>query len=157
MPSRRRESNPRLPAYKAGAPPRLAGVVSEAGVEPARPAWGTSTSSWRVYLFRHKDMSWERRTRTSYLRSQNPACSQVHLFPSRRPAELAAGRAQRRASAAHDGVVASNPSTMPASAGVRSPLRWLQPSQAAIVFSHVFRPPRERGRMWSTVVAWPAQ
>ena len=63
------------------------------------------------------------------------------------------GTGQRRASDAHDGVVAADRMTIPASAGVRSPLRWLQPSQAAIVLSQVFRPPRERGRMWSTVVA----
>jgi hypothetical protein len=40
---------------------------------------------------------------------------------------------------------------------VRSPLRWLQPSQAATVFVHEFRPPREVGMMWSTVVAVPEQ
>ena len=42
---------------------------------------------------------------------------------------------------------------MPASMGVRSPLRWLQPSQAATVFVQEFRPPRDVGMMWSTVVA----
>jgi hypothetical protein len=44
-----------------------------------------------------------------------------------------------------------------ASTGVRSPLRWLQPPQAATVLVQEFRPPRERGRMWSVVVAWPPQ
>lgn len=54
--SRRRESNPQQSPYKGDAPPWLAGMVSEAGVEPARPSRGTGTSSRRVYLFRHKDI-----------------------------------------------------------------------------------------------------
>ena len=36
------------------------------------------------------------------------------------------GTGQRRASDAHDGVVAANRGTIAASAGVRSPLRWLE-------------------------------
>jgi len=32
-------------------------------------------------------------------------------------------------------------------------LRWLHGPHAATVFFQVFRPPRERGTMWSTVVA----
>src|SRR6266516_7679599 len=65
---------------------------------------------------------------------------------------MAAGRAsalsagQRLASAAHDGAVGCDRSTMPASAGVRSPLALLQPRQAATVLVQVFLPPRERGR-----------
>jgi hypothetical protein len=89
-------------------------------------------------------------------------------FRARSPAELdelpkAAGARggrrphRQRASDAHDGVAGSIRDRMPASAGVRSPLRWLQPSQAATVLSQVFRPPRERGRTWSTVVACPPQ
>jgi hypothetical protein len=52
---------------------------------------------------------------------------------------------------------ASNRNRIPASAGVRSPLRWLHPQQAATVFAHEFFPPRERGTMWSIVSAWPWQ
>ena len=44
-----------------------------------------------------------------------------------------------------------------ASAGVRSPLRWLQSPHAATVFSQEFLPPREHGVTWSTVVAVPPQ
>jgi hypothetical protein len=76
-----------------------------------------------------------------------------------RRAAVPAGR-QRRAiavSAARVGAVGFTRSTMPASAGMRSPLRWLQPSQQATVLAQLFRPPRERGRTWSTVVAAPAQ
>jgi len=64
---------------------------------------------------------------------------------------------QRRASDAHDGAAGLTHSAMPASAGVRSPFRWLHGPHAATVFFHVFRPPRERGRMWSTVVALAVQ
>ena len=46
---------------------------------------------------------------------------------------------------------------MPASAGVRSALRWLQRRHAATALSHVSMPPRLRGMMWSTVSAWPPQ
>lgn len=56
-----------------------------------------------------------------------------------------------------DGTDGVSRSTMPASAGVRSPLAWLQAAHAAIVFRQVFCPPRERGRMWSTVAAGPEQ
>ncbi len=70
---------------------------------------------------------------------------------------LAPGRGQREVSDAHDGAVGLTRSTIPASAGVRSPLRWLHRPQAATVFFQVFRPPRERGKMWSTVVAGNGQ
>lgn len=52
---------------------------------------------------------------------------------------------QREASDAHDGAVGLTRSIIPASAGVRSPLRWLHGPHAATVFFHVFRPPRDRG------------
>jgi hypothetical protein len=42
---------------------------------------------------------------------------------------------------------------IPASSGVRSLLRWLHDPQAATVLFQLFLPLRERGRMWSTVVA----
>src|SRR5207249_405779 len=63
----------------------------------------------------------------------------------------------QRASDAQDGTVGVTRIAIPASAGVRSPLRWLQPPHAATVFSHVFLPPREAGVTWSTVVAMPPQ
>src|SRR5690348_1212191 len=40
---------------------------------------------------------------------------------------------------------------MPASLGVRPPLARLQGAQAVTMFSHVVRPPRERGITWSKV------
>lgn len=64
---------------------------------------------------------------------------------------------QRTPSAAHDGTPGSVYSRIPASAGVRSPLRWLHGSHAATVFFHVSFPPRLRGRMWSTVLAGAGQ
>ena len=64
-----------------------------------------------------------------------------------------AGPHQRVTRAAHVGACGVVRSGIRASAGVRSPLRWLQPPQAATVFSQVFLPPRARGTMWSTVVA----
>ena len=64
---------------------------------------------------------------------------------------------QRRASAAQVGAVGLTSSRIPASAGVRSPLRWLHGSHAATVLDQVFRPPRARGRTWSTVVAVAGQ
>jgi hypothetical protein len=69
-----------------------------------------------------------------------------------------AGRPRQRwARAAHDGAAGVTRSGMRASTGVRSPLRWLHGPHAATVFFQVLRPPRERGRTWSTVVAWPPQ
>lgn len=68
-----------------------------------------------------------------------------------------AGRDQRLVTCAQAGVRGTTRSRMPASSGVRSPLRWLQPPQAATVLRQVFRPPRERGRMWSTVLAGSPQ
>ena len=40
---------------------------------------------------------------------------------------------------------------MCASLGVRPPLARLQGAQAVTMFSHVVRPPRERGMTWSNV------
>ena len=40
---------------------------------------------------------------------------------------------------------------IPASRGVRPPLLRLQGAQAVTIFSHVVRPPRERGITWSKV------
>src|SRR3954452_18874117 len=48
-------------------------------------------------------------------------------------------------------------SAQPFSSGVRSPLALLHRTQQATRFSQLSRPPRLRGRTWSTVVAWPAQ
>jgi len=67
------------------------------------------------------------------------------------------GAVQRRVTDVQVGTVGSIRRTMPASAGVRLSLRWLQPSQAATVLSQVLRPPREVGSTWSTVVAGRAQ
>jgi hypothetical protein len=64
-----------------------------------------------------------------------------------------AGRSQRRDSAAQVGTVGAVRRGMRASDGVRSPLRWLQPPQAATVLSQVLAPPRERGSTWSMVEA----
>src|SRR5690349_7204905 len=44
-------------------------------------------------------------------------------------------------------------SAIPASSGVRSPLRALHGSQAATALAHDVAPPRDRGRTWSIVVA----
>jgi hypothetical protein len=41
---------------------------------------------------------------------------------------------------------------MPASSGVLSPLPLLHFLQAATQFFHVVDPPREAGKMWSTVI-----
>lgn len=49
---------------------------------------------------------------------------------------------QRCASDPHAGTTGLMRSTMPASAGVRSPLRWLQGAHALTVFGQVFCPPR---------------
>lgn len=79
------------------------------------------------------------------------------------PAPIAAGGVMarrpeyRRAIDDQDGVCGVTRSTMPASGGVRSPFAWLQAAQVATVLVQVFRPPRERGRMWSTVAAGPEQ
>src|SRR5689334_10766547 len=43
---------------------------------------------------------------------------------------------------------------MPLSRGSRLPLRRLQLPQAVTTFSHVVRPPRERGTTWSKVRSW---
>jgi hypothetical protein len=46
---------------------------------------------------------------------------------------------------------------MPASSGVRSRFRKLHPRHAAITFSQMFFPPRERGMTWSMLSAVPPQ
>jgi len=43
---------------------------------------------------------------------------------------------------------------MPLSRGSRLPLSKLQVEQAVTTFSHVVRPPRERGTTWSKVRSW---
>src|SRR5690606_8597048 len=69
-----------------------------------------------------------------------------------------ARRANRRlAIAAQVGATGRVRNRIPASAGVRSPLRWLQRWQAATVLVQVFPPPRARGTMWSTLVAGAPQ
>jgi hypothetical protein len=65
-------------------------------------------------------------------------------------AERVAADQRNTAQTGANGVVRSG---IRASEGVRSPLRLLQRSQAATVFSHSFRPPRERGSTWSMVEA----
>src|SRR5450756_552417 len=55
--------------------------------------------------------------------------------------------------AAPRGAAGSNRSDQPISASKRSALRRLHRTQAATTFDHSFRPPRERGWMWSTVSA----
>ena len=76
--------------------------------------------------------------------------------PVRLPAPPGRYAVQRWEAADHVGDVGLIRNCIPASVGVRSPLRWLQPPQAATVFTQVLRPPRERGRMWSMVLAsWP--
>lgn len=55
--------------------------------------------------------------------------------------------AVQRTSVAQEGAAGVIRSGIRASTGVRPPLRWLQPPQAATVFSQVFVPPRERGSM----------
>ncbi len=46
-------------------------------------------------------------------------------------------------------------SFMPASSGVLASLAWFHFLQAVTRFSHVFRPPRERGSTWSSVSSLP--
>lgn len=99
---------------------------------------------------------WERRIRTSTRLLQRQVSFLLDQLPiGRRGAggRPAAGRTQRAARAAHDGARGVIRSGIRASAGVLSPLRWLHGPHAATVFFQVFRPPRERGTMWSTVVA----
>ena len=43
-----------------------------------------------------------------------------------------------------------------ASCGVRPPFVRLQRAHAVTMFSHVVRPPRERGITWSNVSSWSA-
>ena len=68
------------------------------------------------------------------------------------PWDPPAGR-QRRYIATHVGTVGTVRRGMRASDGVRSPLRWLQPPQAATVLSQLLAPPRDCGRTWSIVDA----
>lgn len=63
----------------------------------------------------------------------------------------------QRRRVAHVGALGFTLKVIPASAGSRLPLRWLQPSHDATVFVHRFLPPREVGVMWSMVVPWPPQ
>src|SRR3569833_427538 len=46
---------------------------------------------------------------------------------------------------------------MPASRGVRPPFLRIQGAQAVTIFSHVVRPPLERGIMWSKVRSEPVE
>lgn len=62
-----------------------------------------------------------------------------------------------RFSPAQVGARGLNCRTMPASCGVRSPLRWLHGSHEATVLVQVFLPPLEVGTMWSTVTPRPPQ
>src|SRR4051794_8584673 len=56
------------------------------------------------------------------------------------------------ASLARVGAYGVTRSRIPASAGVRLALRWLQPAHAATVLSQLDPPPRLCGSTWSTVV-----
>jgi hypothetical protein len=62
-------------------------------------------------------------------------------------AEWRVPAAVQRTSVDQEGAAGVICSGIHASSGVRSPLRWLQPPQAATVFSQVFLLPRERGSM----------
>ena len=57
----------------------------------------------------------------------------------------------------HVGAFGLKSRTMPASAGVWSPLRWLHRLHEEIVLVQLFLPPRDVGMMWSTVDAGCAQ
>lgn len=152
--SRRPGSNRLPPGYKPGAPPRGASSAwcprrdSNAHCRPPH-----DRASCQIGLRGHRAGSGGFEPPVSWFRARRVAG--LHQLPSR-PAEVRRP-VQRWASDAHDGAVGLTRSTMPASAGVRSPLRWLHGPHAATVFFHVFLPPCDRGTMWSTVVAWESQ
>jgi hypothetical protein len=162
--SRRRDSNSPPPAYEAGAHPAVLRRPNKTDVPPTRferALAGLSTR--RLYQLGYEDAlrrgfeprsTASRARRPAVRRPENGPAGPVDP-PAGRPAPtcLGAGSVQRRVTDAHVGTVGSIRRTMPASAGVRLSLRWLQPSQAATVLSQVLRPPRDVGTRWSTVVA----
>ena len=75
----------------------------------------------------------------------------------RPPTRDRAESAPRTTQAAPRGAYGFTRRDQPFSSGVRSPLALLHRTQQATRFSQVSRPPRLRGRTWSTVVAWPPQ
>ena len=79
-----------------------------------------------------------------------PAVSHPVSHPVSRPGPQ---QAQRSANCARVGTNGSTRNRIPASAGVRSALRWLHGEHAATVFCHDHAPPRLAGSTWSTVVA----
>ena len=167
--SRRSGSNRLPPGYRPGAPtrgaspawwcPRRDSNAHQPGSRPDASTVGLRGQWAGGRGFEPLRAGSEPAMLPGYISPQCGRSGRRSREPPLNPSRSAPGpdRHQRRPSTAHVGATGSIRNLIPASAGVWSPLRWLQPPHAATVLAKVFFPPRERGVTWSIVEACPPQ